>query len=97
MIIPDKVKIGYKDYKINMKDGNIIDDNAVCYGNIEYDEGNINLSKSYTIDQQKCTCIHECLHGIDNAFDIKLSEEQVTKLGKAIYTFIRDNPEMFIK
>lgn len=95
MIIPEKVKIGYKDYKVNMKDGNVIDDNALCYGNIEYDKGNINLSKLYTADQQKCTLIHECIHGIDDIFDIDLSEEQIEKLGKGVYGFIKDNPEIF--
>ena len=48
-------------------------------------------------DQQKCTFIHECLHGIDDVFEIGLDEEQVRKTAKGIYTFMRDNPDLFSK
>lgn len=97
MNIPDKVKIGYKDYKVNMHDGNLVDDNQVCYGTIEYDSEIINISNLYSDNSKKCTLIHECVHGIDEFLDIGLSEEQVTKLGKGIYDFIRDNQYMFIE
>ncbi|WP_035290255.1 hypothetical protein [Clostridium sp. KNHs214] len=96
MDIPNGVKIGYKDYKINIQDAPIIDGNEVCYGNIEYDNGNINISSFYSEDQQKCTFIHECLHGIDEIVESNLEEEQVRKLGKGIYQFIKDNKKLFI-
>lgn len=34
MNIPNKVKIGYKDYKVNLQDGNLVNENQVCYGTI---------------------------------------------------------------
>lgn len=95
MKITDTVEIGYKNYNVNMIDGNVIDGNKVCYGNIEYDNGNINLSKLYSNDQIKCTFIHECLHGIDEIMETNLDEEQVRKLSKGIYQFIKDNPKIF--
>ena len=94
MNIPKSVKIGFKDYKINMKE-NVIDGGDVCYGNISYDQEVINIANSYSDDQQKATLIHEAIHGVDFYLDIGLTEEQITKLGKGLYTFIKDNPDIF--
>jgi hypothetical protein len=94
--IPKEIKIGYKVYKINSIDGNVVDGAKVCYGNIQYDNGNINISSLYSVDQQKCTFIHECLHGIDDIMETNLEEEQVRKLAKGIYALIKDNEEMFM-
>lgn len=95
MNIPDKVKIGYKDYKITMIEGNLISDNTVCYGTIEYDNSNINISKLYSKEQQECTFIHECLHGIDDIVEAKLTEDQVRLISKGLYDFIKSNPKVF--
>jgi ferredoxin len=95
--IPDKVKIGYKDFKVNMVEDHVIDEGMICYGNIEYDKGNINISTLHSEDQQKCIFIHECLHGIDDVFEIGLDEAQVRKIAKGICAFIRDNPDLFSK
>ncbi|NFA59468.1 hypothetical protein K8O96_12080 [Clostridium sporogenes] len=97
MNIPNKVRIGYKDFKVNLVGHDVIYDNAVCYGNIELDNGIINISNLYSQDQQKCTFIHECLHGIDENVETKLSEEQIRKLSKGLYQFIKDNPDVFTK
>ncbi|OOM72909.1 hypothetical protein CLPUN_46120 [Clostridium puniceum] len=95
MEIPSKVKIGYQNYNVNIIDGNLVDDNKVCYGNIDYDKSNINISDLYSEDQKKCTFIHECLHGIDDIMEINLDEDQIRKLGKGLYQFIKDNPGIF--
>lgn len=95
MKIPSEVKIGYKNYNVNMIEGNLVEDNKVCYGTIDYDEGNIKLSNLYSNDQKKCTFIHESIHGIDDIMEIDLDEDQVRKLGKGVYQFIKDNPEVF--
>ncbi|MDF2805021.1 MAG: hypothetical protein K0S61_4926 [Anaerocolumna sp.] len=95
MNIPESVKIGFKDYKINKVDGDVIDGTAVCYGNIKFDDGIINIANKYSTDQVNCTLFHEVIHGIDDNFDIGLSEEQTQKLGKGLYGFIKDNPLIF--
>lgn len=95
MNLVDKVKIGYKDYKINMVNGNVVDGAKVCYGTIEYNNGNINLSTLHDIEQQKCTLIHECLHGIDDVVEADLTEDQVRLMAKGLYAFIKDNPNLF--
>lgn len=93
--IPDKVKIGFKDYKVNKVGHEVISDNQVCYGEIQYDNGVINLSTINSKDMQNCALIHECVHGIDDIFDIGLSEDKIIKLGKGMYEFIKDNPQIF--
>ena len=95
MNIPSKVKIGYKDYTVNKIDNTVVADNQVCYGNIDFDEGIITISTLYHEDQQKCTFIHECLHGIDEIVEAKLTEDQVRLISKGLYDFIKINPEVF--
>lgn len=95
MRIPRNIKIGYKTFKVKMLDNEVIDGNKVCYGNIEYDEGQIKISTLYSEDQQKCTFIHECLHGIDDIIETGLTEEQIRKVAKGIYELVKENPEMF--
>ena len=96
MYIPDKVKIGFKDYIVNKIDGPVVSGDSVCYGDVAYDTGiirlqNANLSK----DMKQCCLIHECIHAIDDITEIGLTEEQVRKLSKGLYGFIKDNPEVF--
>lgn len=96
MYIPDKVKIGFKDYKVNKIDGDVVFNNSICYGAIKYDDGVIDLMNiDLSEDMKKCALIHECLHGIDDLFKIGLTEEQVEQLGKGLYGFIKDNPQVF--
>lgn len=95
--IPEKVKIGYKDYKITKVDNKLVsEDDKVCYGNIEHDKANINIATIYDEDQQKCTLVHECLHGIDEMVETGLTEDQVRLIAKGLYDFIKSNPQLFI-
>ncbi|AGK97400.1 hypothetical protein [Clostridium pasteurianum] len=96
MNIPESVKIGYKIFDVNKIETNVISDNKVCYGEIQYDNGIINISKKYSEDQQKCTFLHEVIHGIDDIFEIGLEEDQVRKIAKGIYLLIKDNSEIFM-
>lgn len=94
MKIPLGVKIGYKDYNIEQVD-NLNDGTAILYGLVNYDEEKILLNKKYTRNQRECTLIHEVIHAIDDLNEIDLTEEQVVKLGKGMYQFIKDNPHVF--
>ena len=95
MNIPSKVKIGFNNYTVNIISGNIIDGNKVCYGNIEFEKGFINISNLYSEDMQKCTFIHECLHGLDDIVEAHLTEEQIRLMAKGLYSFIKENNEIF--
>lgn len=96
MQIVENVKIGYREFKVVKTNSPIIEDDKVYYGNIYFDTGTINLSTcNYSEDQQKCTFIHECLHGIDEITESGLTEDQVRKMAKGLYAFIKDNPNVF--
>lgn len=98
MKIPDKVKIGFKDYTVNRIDGPVISDNCVCYGDVTYDTGIIRLQDTgLSEDMKQCVFIHECIHAIDDMLKINLSEEQVKELSKGLYSLVKDNLEMFKK
>ena len=83
------------DYLVDIYNHQIVDDNEVCYGTIGYDTGKISIDGTADRELQKCVLVHEIVHGIDDMFDIGLTEEQVVKLGKGLYQVVKDNPKMF--
>lgn len=94
MVIPEKVRILYKEYKIE-QEGNLHDGEDDLYGQIHYLDEKILLNSDSSEEQKKATLIHELIHGMDEMYKIGLSEEQVEKLGNAFYMMLRDNLDMF--
>jgi phosphomevalonate kinase len=94
MNIPEKVKVGYKDYKV-IKVDHLDDELKLLYGRVDFDIETIKLCNRYPENHQKCTSIHELVHAVDEMQDIKLTEDQVIKLGTGLYQVIKDNPNMF--
>jgi len=97
MNIPEKIKIGWKDYTIEKTDVSekLLLNGAICYGEIEYDDQIIRLNNSFSDEQKELTLIHEMLHGISNMYTLDMSEDVVTKLANALYITIKDNPNLF--
>ena len=89
----DKIKIGWKEYDVVKiePDIKLSYSEETCYGEIDYNKEIIRLNNNFNINQQKCTLIHEVLHGIEDVFDIELGEEKVTRLANALYTVLKDN------
>ena len=94
MQIPDKVKVGHRDYLVEMVP-QLDDGSRELYGECRYDDEVIRLCTRYPTNQQKCTLIHELIHAVDEMYHVGLSEKQVIRLGKGIYQVIKDNPSMF--
>lgn len=94
MNIPKAVKILYKTYEVEQKE-NIHDGQDDLYGQIHYLPEKIILNSESSENQKRATLIHECIHGMDEMYRIDLKEEQVEKLGNALYMLINDNPQMF--
>ncbi len=94
MRIPAEVKILFKNYKV-VDELNIHDEKNDLYGQIDYLNQVIKLNPKAGGEQRKATFLHECVHGLDEMFSIGLTEEQVEKLGTALYTFIKSNEELF--
>lgn len=94
MNIPEKIKILYKTYTVE-KQENLHDGDAELYGQILYLPEKILLNLNSSDGQNKATLFHEIVHGLDEMYCIGLKEEQVDKLGNALYMLIKDNPQMF--
>lgn len=89
----EKIKIGYKDYQIKYLDPKqvLFDDGTELISKIEYNDNIIYLSNRYSNDTSNEGLVHEVIHGIDDMYGIGLTEEQITGLGKGIYTALKDN------
>lgn len=94
MVIPNKVKILYKDYDVQEQD-NLHDENGDLYGQIRYLPEKIYLNAQSSEKRKEASLIHEIIHGIDEMYFIGLKEKQIEKLGNALYVLIQDNPNMF--
>ncbi|KNY26341.1 hypothetical protein [Pseudobacteroides cellulosolvens] len=97
MKITNEVKIGYKNYTINMVNHDIYVDGKECYGQINYDNEYINIADKFNDNQKKATFIHEIVHGIDEMYGSDLTEKQVELFSNGLYMFLLDNPEVFEK
>lgn len=94
MTLCGEVKVGYKHYKVK-EEQNLHESEAELQGQIRYLEQEIALREDLTEESKEATLMHECLHALDEMYGIELSEEQVERLGNALYMFIEDNPQMF--
>ena len=97
MNIPEKIKIGWKEYTVENTEvrERLVAVSDECYGEIDYNENVIRLNDKYNEERKKATLIHEVLHGISEMYTLDMSEDLVTKLADALYTVIKDNPEIF--
>lgn len=94
MTLCGEVKVGYKHYKVK-EEQKLHESEAELQGQIRYLEQEIALREDITEESKEATLMHECLHALDEMYGIELSEEQVERLGNALYMFIEDNPQMF--
>lgn len=97
MVIPETVKIGWKEFKVNITEPSEVlrSGGTDCYGDIYWEKNEIRLNKANEPDQMQCTLLHEILHGISDMQDIDLSENVVRRLANGLYSVIKDNPELF--
>ena len=87
MVIPERIKILFKEYQIEQREG-LHDGADDLYGQICYFDEKILLNSSCSEDQKKATLIHEIVHGLDEMYGIDLKEKQVEKLGNAFYMLL---------
>lgn len=91
MNVQKTVRILYKTYEVDQQE-NLHDGQDDLYGQIHYLPEKIILNSESSENQKRATLIHECIHGIDEMYRIEQKEEQVEKLGNALYMLINDNP-----
>jgi Zn-dependent peptidase ImmA (M78 family) len=96
--IPDKVKIGWRNYKVNKSDAKRNTKGETLYGEIDYGEQTIYINNEYCQDQMKVTLLHEIIHGIFNKqgqVDWGCNEALIESIAEGIYELILDNPNLF--
>ena len=97
MKIPNKVKIGWKTYKVKQKSATqtlIKEPEALC-GSIYYDYQEIYINKDFNKKHQKAVLIHEVVHGISEMYGLDFDEKTVTTFSNGLNTAIKDNPQLF--
>ena len=98
MNIPDKVKIGWREYKINQGEHRSGRDGGDLYGEIQYEEQTIYLYDKQSEDNKKATLLHEIIHGIffvSGHHEWRENEELIECLTENLYQVIKDNPSLF--
>ncbi len=97
MEIKDKIKIGSMEYEVIKTSKPILLDNQACNGIIDYEYLFIEINTNRAVQKQEETFIHEVLHGIIRERNLVLENEEmiVEEIGKGLYQFIKDNPEVF--
>lgn len=102
MNIPDRVRIGSVDYKVILKNEELVMNDRLCYGFIDFENTEISINKSrQNLSRQEQTFLHEIVHGIikERSLDIENSDEEtiVNEIALGLHQVIRDNPDIFLK
>jgi hypothetical protein len=98
--IPNKVRIGSMDYKVELTEKTLGLNGKVCYGTIDYDKHLIQINSEIQDKQgNEQTFLHELAHGIvrERNLDIEISDEEtiVDEIAMGLHQVIRDNPDIF--
>jgi hypothetical protein len=97
MKIPESVRIGGVDYKIEFVP-DLNDGECVIYGHIHYGESKIKINSTNQEHQHKCVALwHEILHGLIEHANLRIDDEEqiVNVLAKGIYQVLQDNAKKF--
>jgi hypothetical protein len=99
--LPEVIKIGGFDYKVEMKDKAFASvNNEVCDGTISYSQHLININNDMDFPTQLSTLLHETLHGIFTDRQIMSTmakgteESTVENMVNGLVQLFRDNKEL---
>ena len=94
--LPQKIKIGFKEYEIVRKE-EVFEDQE-CYGKIDYNKEKIYISTRFNQNQRNATFLHEMIHGIFEKLDmndLRENEQVVNQIAVELYLIIKENPDIF--
>lgn len=83
---PKTLKIKNTEYTVKLVK-NISRASGLC----DSADGLILISRRQSADNMFRSLIHECLHALEMEYGIKMSHENIYKLERAIFRFIKDN------
>lgn len=98
MNIPESVKIGGYDYKVEHRDGPFPNGATVVDGLHDPTKTLISLSGEGNQSYQDTVFLHELIHGIIYVYcDDKQDEDFVEQFAKGLYQVLVDNPNIFTR
>ena len=88
MSIPSSITVVGREYSIVVKE-----DLVGLYGQCDYDNLRIDIKSGQIPLLEADTLLHELIHSIDDAMQLKMSERQVHCTATGIIALLRDNPQ----
>ena len=90
MKIPSKIKVGAYTYEVQYK--KLIKDRGIeHWGTCNREKHIIELLENMPADRKAEILLHECLHAIEESYDILLGERKINLLALALVALIKDN------
>lgn len=86
MNIPKKLKIGGHQFRVELVEGNNLDEDNTC-GKCDKNKNTILISKSLSQSQKEVTLFHEIIHAVNG----ELEEEIVDSLAEQLYQVLSAN------
>lgn len=91
MIIPDKLKIIGRDYKVKFDPRLVMDDGSAALGHHKGAINAIIINSSYPAEIQSMTLLHEIIEAINHNFELGLEHNQICTLEEGLYQVLKDN------
>lgn len=92
MKIPNEIKIGGIEYKVELIDENIDDiHNAEFIGRVLFKEQKIKILNSYPVEKKFKTLLHEIIHILSEDLKIGIEEENICRLEAGLFQVLKDN------
>ena len=90
-----EIKIGCNKWTLELHDF-VTCGGVDCRGLCLCEDRTIKLKSSLENTRLMGTFLHECIHAIDDEYDVDLTEHQVHLLGTSLLSLIRDNKINFL-
>lgn len=94
--IPEKVKVGGFDYRVERVSGSFVSNGAALDGEHYFAEKTIKAGTNGCKEYQDLVFLHELCHAIISCYtpQEKQNEEFVEQFSKGLYQVLKDNPEI---
>jgi hypothetical protein len=93
-LLPNRLKIGPTHYSVGQFYDMRTERNEALYGEVNHDEQLIRIRAEQRHEQAFVTLLHECLHVIDNQYQIGLTEKMIHRLAPVLTSLLVDNPAL---
>lgn len=85
MKLPEKIKIGGQEYKIELVDS------LADSGSTTFTTQKILINSNQNSDRQKTALVHECVETLNELYDLNLSHQTIQTLEAGIFAILKDN------